>query len=91
MTKADLINAVLNNTDGQMTKKDTTEAVQAVFDNLAMAIKSDGKFSYPGFGTFTMKTRAARKGRNPRTGEIIDINSSKNVGFKASMNLKSSL
>ena len=91
MTKAELINAVLDNTGGQMTKKDTTEAVQAVFDNLALAIKNDGKFSYPGFGTFTMKTRAARKGRNPRTGETINIKASKNIGFKASTSLKASL
>ena len=91
MTKAELINAVLNNTGGQMTKKDTTEAVQAVFDNLALAIKNDGKFSYPGFGTFTMKTRAARKGRNPRTGETINIKASKNIGFKAALSFKNSL
>ena len=91
MTKAELISAVLDNTGSEMTKKDTTEAVQAVFDQLALAIKSDGKFSYPGLGTFTMKTRAARKGRNPRTGETIDIKASKNVGFKAATGLKSSL
>ena len=64
---------------------------QIVFDQLALAIKNDGKFSYPGFGTFTMKTRAARNGRNPRTGETIKIKASKNIGFKAAPSFKSSL
>ena len=89
MTKNELINAINEATGGS--KKDAALLVDATFDALKLAIQNDGKFSYPGFGTFTMKTRAARKGRNPRTGEIIDIKASKNVGFKAATGLKSSL
>ena len=91
MTKSDLINEVYTAANGDLTKKATGDAVQIVFDQLALAIKNDGKFSYPGFGTFTMKTRAARNGRNPRTGETIKIKASKNIGFKAAPSFKSSL
>ena len=89
MTKADFINSVMTATGTN--KKDAALLVDATFNNLADAIKADGKFSYPGFGTFTVKNRAARQGRNPQTGETIQIAASKNVGFKASSNLKGQL
>ena len=86
MTKADFINNVMTATGTN--KKDAALLLEATFNNLAGAIKTDGKFSYPGFGTFSVKNRAARQGRNPQTGETIQIAASKNVGFKASSNLK---
>tara|TARA_B100000530_G_scaffold297693_1_gene217139 strand:- start:1323 stop:1598 length:276 start_codon:yes stop_codon:yes gene_type:complete len=89
MTKSELIEQINTTTGG--TKKDTALAVQAIFNTLTDTIKSDGKFSYPGFGTFTVKSRAARQGRNPQTGETIQIAASKNVGFKAAPNLKNQL
>ena len=89
MTKLDLINAINDSTGGS--KKDTSLLLDATINAMKMAIQSDGKFSYPGFGTFTMKTRGARKGRNPRTGETIQIQASKNVGFKAATSLKGAL
>ena len=89
MTKSDLIETINSNTGG--TKKDTALGVQAIFDTLTGAIKGGGKFSYPGFGTFTLKNRAARQGRNPQTGETIQISASKNVGFKAAPGLKNLL
>jgi DNA-binding protein HU-beta len=89
MTKADFINSVMTATGAN--KKDAALLVEATFGNLANAIKTDGKFSYPGFGTFSVKNRAARQGRNPQTGATIQIAASKNVGFKASSNLKGSL
>ena len=55
------------------------------------AIKKDKRFSYPGFGTFTVKKRKARKGRNPKTGEIIDIAPTRTVAFKPAPNFKASL
>ena len=91
MTKADLINAVADKLGGDYTKKATAAAVQAVFDTLAEAIRDDGRFSYPDFGTFKVKERAARKGRNPRTGATITIAASKNVSFKAAPKFKASL
>ncbi|PKN57307.1 MAG: integration host factor [Deltaproteobacteria bacterium HGW-Deltaproteobacteria-14] len=90
MTKAELIDQVHGSLEGR-SKKETGEVVQAVFDALAGAIKADGRFSYPGFGTFNVKERGARAGRNPRTGDAITIPASKSVGFKAAPTFKDSL
>ena len=92
MTKADLIEAVLKDCrDVEITKKATTELVDSVFAQVARAVKRDKKFIYPGFGTFTVKSRKARLGRNPQTGEEIKIKASKTVGFKPAPTLKGSL
>ncbi len=91
MTKAELIDKVHGMHQGQLTKKLATELVDAVFDNLAGAIKKDRRFSYPGFGTFVVRQRKARTGRNPQTGETIKIKASKAVGFKAARTLKDKL
>lgn len=91
MTKAELIDHVHGALDNKLTKKDTGSAVQAVFDALIQAIKRDGRISYPDFGTFTVKTRAARQGRNPRTNKPLTIAASKTVGFKAAPKFKGSL
>ncbi len=90
MTKAELIDTVHGQLEG-VSKKDTAEIVQAVFDGLASAISADKRFAYPGFGTFTLKERAARRGRNPRTGKDIQIPASKSVGFRAAPTLKDQL
>lgn len=89
MTKYEFINTIQSQTGG--TKKDAELLVNATFTAMTGAITDDGRFSYPGFGTFTLKNRAERQGRNPRTGEAITIPASKSVGFKASTNLKSIL
>ena len=91
MKKADLINHVHTASGGDLTKKKIGEVVDALFDAVGEAIKADGRFSAPGFGTFTVKTRAARTGRNPRTGESIQIAESKSVGFKPAPDLKGKL
>ncbi|MCC6620270.1 MAG: HU family DNA-binding protein [Deltaproteobacteria bacterium] len=91
MTKAELIDQVHGALDNRFTKKDTGSAVQAVFDALVAAIKKGKRFSYPDFGTFTVKTRAARTGRNPRTGATLKIAASKTIGFKAAPKFKGSL
>ena len=59
--------------------------------SIRKAIKKDKRFTYPGFGTFTVRNRKARKGRNPQTGEEIKINASMTVGFKPAPTLKNSL
>ncbi len=89
MTKAELINAILK-TKGlpELTKKATGEIVDAVFANLSKAIKKEKRFVYPGFGTFTVRRRKARKGRNPRTGQEIKIAATKTVTFKPAPQLK---
>jgi len=91
MTKAELIDAVLKETKEGITKKAATELVDATFTNIKKALKKDKKFAYPDFGTFTVKQRKARTGRNPQTGEEIKIKASKTVGFKPAPSLKNSL
>ena len=88
MTKADLIDALYEKFEGDVTKKLVGELVDELFDNVASTIKKEQRFSYPGFGTFVVRKRKARKGRNPQTGESIKIKASKSVGFKAARNFK---
>ena len=90
MTKAELVDKVHEAAGDGMSKKAVGEIVEATFDALAGAI-GEGRFSYPGFGTFTVKERAAREGRNPRTGDTIKIAASKTVGFKPAPKMKDAL
>jgi DNA-binding protein HU-beta len=89
MTKAEFIDKVHGAIDAG-SKKETAGIVQAVFDALGGAIR-EGRFSYPGFGTFNVKERPERQGRNPRTGDTITIPASKTVRFKAAPSFKDSL
>lgn len=91
MTKADLINAVADASGDGLSKKGVERIVDSVFATMSGAIAKNGRFAYPGFGTFTVKSRAARVGRNPQTGASIQIPASKSVGFKAAPNFKSKL
>lgn len=89
MNKQDLIDAILANKEaGFESKAAAGRAVDAVLDGIAAGIKKDGNVQLIGFGTFAVKTRAARDGRNPLTGEKIKIKASKTVGFKAGTALK---
>lgn len=89
MNKQDLIAAVLANKEAQIeTKAAADRAVNAVLDAIGEGIKKDGMVQLIGFGTFQVKERAARKGRNPKTGEEIKIKASKSVGFKAGAAMK---
>jgi DNA-binding protein HU-beta len=90
MTKADLIERV-QATRPDLSKRQVSDVVDAVFENLARAIRKDKRFSVPGFGTFSLKKRAARVGRNPQTGAEIQIAPTKTVGFKPAPELKRSL
>ncbi len=89
MTKADLINTVAK--AAKLSKRAAGDAVSATFYNLARAIKKDKRFQAPAFGTFTVRSRKARKGRNPQTGGVIRIKASKTVGFKPAPGLKKGL
>ena len=91
MTKADFIDQVVNSAGVELSKKDAAGILDTVFGVISAAIKDENRFSYPGFGTFTVKERTARKGRNPRTGDAINIQASKTVGFKPAPSLKESL
>ena len=91
MTKAELIEKLYKQLDGTVTKRHVGELLDGVFTNIGHSIKKEKRFSYPGFGTFVVRTRKARKGRNPQTGEVIKIKASKAVGFRAAKALKDRL
>lgn len=80
MNKTDLVNVVAEKTD--ITKKDTAKIVDAVFDSIMDALSTGDKVQLIGFGNFEIRERAARKGRNPQTGEEIEISASKSPAFK---------
>ena len=86
MNKGELIDAVA--ASAGLSRADATKAVDAVLDNVTSALSSGDSVSLVGFGTFSVKARAARMGRNPRTGEAIQIKASKVPGFKAGKALK---
>jgi DNA-binding protein HU-beta len=90
-TKAELIEMVQQGSDSDLSKKAIGEIVDATFEALAASIREEGRFAYPGFGTFTVKERAEREGRNPKTRETITIAASKSVGFKPASKFKDSL
>ncbi|WP_347300292.1 HU family DNA-binding protein [Dolosigranulum savutiense] len=84
--KADLVDKVADKTS--LTKKDSNAAVEAVFDSIQEFLAEEEKVQLIGFGTFEVRERAARKGRNPQTGEEIQIPATKVPAFKAGKNLK---
>ena len=86
MTKTNLIEAVAAKAD--IKKKDAEAAVNAITEVIAEALKAGDKVQLVGFGTFEVKARAARTGRNPKTGETIKIAASKHPAFTAGKALK---
>ena len=86
MNKAELIDAVAEGAD--ISKAAATRAVDTMFDKITDSLKQGDQVTLVGFGTFSVKDRAARTGRNPRTGEPIQIAASKVPGFKAGKALK---
>lgn len=84
--KQDVIAKVVEATE--LTKKDATASVNAVFDTVKNYLADGEKVQVIGFGTFDVRERAARQGRNPQTGEAIEIAASKVPGFKAGKALK---
>ena len=88
MNKTDLVNAVAA---AGFTKKDADKAVAAVFEAIEGALVKGDKVQLIGFGTFEVRERAAKEGRNPRTGETIKIAASKVPAFKAGAALKNAI
>jgi len=86
MNKSELIDAVSN--QAGMPKSDAAKVVDAVFDAISSTLKGGDSVAVAGFGTFVVKARAARAGRNPRTGETIEIAASRMPVFKAGKALK---
>jgi len=86
MNKAELVSAVAD--AAELSKTDATNAVDAMVSVITTALKSGDAVTLVGFGTFQVRKRAARQGRNPKTGETIKIKASKNPAFKAGKALK---
>lgn len=86
MNKAELIDAVADSAD--ISKAAASRAVDGLVAAISSALKNGDQVSLVGFGTFAVKERAARTGRNPRTGDPINIPASKNPVFKAGKALK---
>ena len=86
MNKNDLAEAVAEATDNS--KADAAKAVDCVFETISAALKSGDSVQLIGFGSFSVADRAAREGRNPRTGETLQIAASKQPKFKAGKALK---
>jgi DNA-binding protein HU-beta len=85
--KADLVNGIVDRVEG-ISRRQAAEAFEAVFDSIVDALRSGEGAKVPGFGSFSLSERAARKGRNPLTGESINIKASKSVRFKVGKELK---
>lgn len=89
MNKRELVDAVAEKTD--LSGAAAEKALEAVFGTIAAALAAGDKVAVAGFGTFEVRERSARTGRNPQTGESIDIAASKAAGFKAASALKNAL
>ena len=87
--KADLIEGVVTKTE--LTKKDATAAVEALFDVVTETLADGERVQVIGFGSFEVRDRAARKGRNPQTGDEIEIPATKVPAFKAGKGLKDAI
>ncbi len=86
MNKAELVASVAEK--AQLSKKDAERAIDAVVESIQSALSQGDKVALVGFGTFEVRERAARKGRNPQTGQEIDIAATKVPVFKAGKGFK---
>ena len=88
--KSDLVDYIADNVEG-ISKKQANEAFESVVEAIVMHLERGERVQVPGLGSFSLGERAARTGRNPKTGEAISIAASKTVRFKAGKDLKGSL
>ncbi|MFS8138299.1 MAG: HU family DNA-binding protein [Thermomonas sp.] len=86
MNKGEFVTAVSD--AAELTKADAARAVDAMIEVIKTALKAGDDITLVGFGTFSVRERAARDGRNPQTGDTIKIKASKNPAFKAGKALK---
>ncbi len=86
MTKADLVERVAKEAD--MTKKDAEQLVEIIFDSIIASLNKGEKIELRGFGSFRVRQRNARKGRNPKTGDSVDIPAKRVAYFKPGKELK---
>ena len=88
--KSDIVDYIADNVEG-ISKKQANEAFESVVEAIVMHLERGERVQVPGFGSFAVSERAARTGRNPKTGEAIAIAASKTVRFKPGKELKGSV
>jgi integration host factor subunit beta len=86
MTKADLVESIAK--EAEMTKKDAEQLVEIIFDSIVGTLNKGEKIELRGFGSFRVRERNARKGRNPKTGEPVSIPAKRVAYFKPGKDLK---
>ena len=91
MNKKDFIDHVSASAGIEISKKNVEALIDAAFNAISESVRVENRFAYPGFGTFTVRERQARDGRNPQTGKKIKIKASKTVAFKPAPTLRDSL
>lgn len=92
MTKQEFIDVVSKKAEKHDVSKAAVKSIiDSTFEEMVKTIKKEKRFSVPGFGTFTVRTRKAKTGRNPKTGEAIKIKASKTVAFKPAPSVKEAL
>ena len=89
MTKADLVEKVSR--EAEMTKKDAEQLVEIIFESIVGSLNKGEKIELRGFGSFRIRERDARKGRNPKTGEAVDIPAKRVAYFKPGKELKETI
>jgi nucleoid DNA-binding protein len=89
MTKTEFVKTIrTGTTKASLSQEAASEIAELVFDTIKTAIKQEEQFRFPGFGTFNLKSRPARTGRNPQTGKPLKIKASKTVTFRPATQLK---
>lgn len=92
MTKQQLIDNVAKRAEKmEVSKTAVRQIIDATFEEITKAIKKEKRFQMPGFGTFSVKARKARTGRNPKTGEAMKIKASKTISFRPAPQVKGNL
>ena len=91
MNKKDFIDRISANAGVKISKKDAESVIDAAFGVIGQSIRTEHRFAYPNFGTFAIRERPARDGRNPQTGAKLNIKASKTVAFKPAPTLRDSL
>ena len=91
MNKQELVTALLESSSDVSSKAAASRILDSVLSSISSGLKNDGQVQLIGFGSFSVKKRKKRKGRNPKTGEEITIKASKTVGFKCGKGLKETI
>lgn len=92
MTKTEFVRTIrTGTTKTELTQEAAAEIADLVFDTIKVAIQQEETFRFPGFGTFNLKDRPARTGRNPQTGKPLKIKASKTVTFRPATDLKETI